>query len=59
MNNATKTLLNIRAIAKDYRMFPNKELAEKSENLSKLNRLILLWQYANNCLFEPNWEDET
>ena len=39
-------------------MFPTRELAEKSVNLSKLGRLILLWQYANDCAFEPDWLDD-
>ena len=38
-------------------MFPTRELAEKAINVSKLGRLILLWQYANDCLFEPDWLD--
>ena len=38
-------------------MFPARELAEKTINISKLGRLILLWQYANDCLFEPDWKD--
>ena len=41
----------------NFNIFPNKELAEKAANLSKLERLILLWQYANDCLFEPDWLD--
>ena len=44
-------LLNI------YNIFPTKELAEKATNVSKLDRLILLWQYANDCIFEPDWLD--
>ena len=45
-------LLNI------YNIFPTRELAEKAVNLSKLERLILLWQYANGCAFEPDWLDD-
>ena len=41
----------------NYNAFPTRELAEKAANLSKLERLILLWQYANDCLFEPDWLD--
>ena len=41
----------------NFNMFPTKELAERAENLSKLDRLILLWQYKNNCLFTPNWKN--
>ena len=41
----------------NFNIFPNKELAEKAANLSKLERLILLWQCANRCLFEPDWLD--
>ena len=40
-----------------YNAFPTQELAEKAINFSRLDRLILLWQYANDCLFEPNWRD--
>ena len=41
----------------NYNTFPTRELAEKAVNLSKLERLILLWQYANGCAFEPDWLD--
>ena len=41
----------------NYNIFPTKELAEKATNVSKLDRLILLWQYANDCLFTPDWLD--
>ena len=41
----------------NYNTFPTRELAEKAVNLSKLGRLILLWQYANDCIFEPDWKD--
>ena len=41
----------------NYNMFPTRELAEKSVNLSKLGRLILLWQYTNDCIFEADWKD--
>ena len=44
-------------LIKNYNVFPTRELAEKAVNLSKLGRLILLWQYANGCLFEPDWLD--
>ena len=41
----------------NYNVFPTMELAKKAVNLSKLERMILLWQYANDCLFEPDWLD--
>ena len=41
----------------NYNAFPTRDLAEKGKNLSKLGRLVLLWQYANDCLFEPDWKD--
>ena len=44
-------------LIKNYNIFPSRELAEEAVNLSKLERLILLWQYANDCLFEPDWLD--
>ena len=41
----------------NYNTFPTKELTEKAVNLSKLGRLILLWQYTNDCVFEPDWKN--
>ena len=41
----------------NFNIFPNKELAEKTINISKLGRLILLWQYTNDCIFEADWKD--
>ena len=41
----------------NYNVFPGLELAERAINLSKLDRLILLWQYKNDCLFIPDWLD--
>ena len=41
----------------NYNAFPSLELAEKALNLSKLDRLILLWQYKNDCLFTPDWKN--
>ena len=43
----------------NFNIFPTRELAEKAINLSKTGRLILLWQYANDCLFEPDWGDDS
>ena len=40
-----------------YNVFPTRELAERAENLSKLDRLILLWQYKNDCLFIPDFKN--
>lgn len=37
--------------------FPNRELAKRAINLSRMERLILLWQHSNNCLFIPDWND--
>ena len=45
--------------AEYYNMFPTYGLAKKVVNLSKLDRLILLRQYANDCLFEPDWGDDS
>ena len=41
----------------NYNVFPSLELAERAINLSKLDRLILLWQYKNNCLFTPDFKN--
>ena len=37
----------------NYNAFPTRKLAEMARNVSKLERLMLLWQYNNGCLFEP------
>ena len=43
---------------RNHNMFPTIELAEKGKNISKLGRLILLWQYANDCIFEAVWNNK-
>ena len=43
----------------NYNAFPTRELAEKTINISKLGRLILLWQYANDCIFTPDWKNDS
>ena len=43
----------------NFNIFPNKEKKKKAVNLSKLGRLILLWQYANDCIFEPDWKNNS
>ena len=43
----------------NFNIFPNKELAKKAVNLSKLGRLVLLWQYANDCIFTPTWKNNS
>ena len=43
----------------NFNMFPTRELAEKGKNLSKLGRLILLWQYANDCILTPDWKNNS
>ena len=48
--------LDIRRI-ENYNAFPTRELVEKATNVSKIGRLILLWQYANDCIFETDWKD--
>ena len=46
-------------ILENYNAFPTEELAEKSIKSSKLGRLILLWQYANDCVYEPDWKNDS
>ena len=43
----------------NFNMFPTRGLAEKGKNLSKLGRLVLLWQYANDCIFETDWKNNS
>ena len=54
---ASSDRAEIKKACLNYNVFPGLALAEKAVNLSKLERLILLWQYANYCLFEPDWLD--
>ena len=54
---ASSDRAEIKKACLNYNVFPGLELAERAINLSKLDRLILLWQYKNNCLFEPNWKN--
>ena len=49
----------IKKIETRYNMFPTKELAQRAVKLSELARLSLLWQYANGCVYEPDWEQDT
>ena len=55
-NSFSNSTFNNKLVA-NFNIFPNKELAEKAVNLSKLGRLILLWQYANDCILTPDWKN--
>ena len=57
IEHASSDRAEIKKACLNYNVFPSLELAERAINLSKLDRLILLWQYANDCLFEPDWLD--
>ena len=57
IEHASSDRAEIKKACLNYNVFPGLALAEGAKNLSKLDRLILLWQYKNNCLFEPNWKD--
>ena len=57
IERASSDRVAIKKACLNYNVFPGLELAERAINLSKLDRLILLWQYKNNCLFKPNWKN--
>ena len=57
IEHASSDRAEIKKACLNYNVFPSVELAERAKNLSKLDRLILLWQYKNNCLFKPNWKN--
>ena len=57
IERASSDRAEIKKACLNYNVFPGLELAERAINLSKLDRLILLWQYKNNCLFTPNWKN--
>ena len=54
---ASSDRAEIKKACLNYNVFPSLELAERAINLSKLDRLILLWQYKNNCLFTPDFKN--
>ena len=57
IEQASSDRAEVKKACLNYNVFPGLELAERAINLSKLDRLILLWQYKNNCLFTPNWKN--
>ena len=57
--NSDRARYRIKKACLNYNVFPGLELAERAINLSKLGRLILLWQYANDCIFTPNWKNNS
>ena len=54
---ASSERIEVKKACLHYAVFPGLELAERALNLSKLDRLILLWQYKNDCLFIPDWKN--
>ncbi len=58
IERASSDRAEIKKACLSYNVFPSLELAERAINLSKLDRLILLWQYKNDCLFTPDWKDD-
>ena len=57
IEQASSDRAEIKKACLNYNVFPGLELAERAENLSKLDRLILLWQYKNDCLFIPDFKN--
>ena len=57
IEQASSDRAEIKKACLNYNVFPSLELAERAINLSKLDRLILLWQYKNNCLFTPDFKN--
>ena len=57
IEHASSDRAEIKKACLNYNVFPGLELAERAKNLSKLDRLILLWQYKNNCLFTPDFKN--
>ena len=57
IEQASSDRAEIKKACLNYNVFPSLELAERAINLSKLDRLILLWQYKNDCLFIPEWNN--
>ena len=58
IEQASSDRAEVKKACLNYNVFPSLELAERAINLSKLDRLILLWQYKNDCLFTPDWKDD-
>ena len=57
IEHASSDRAEIKKACLNYNVFPGLALAEGAKNLSKLDRLILLWQYKNNCLFTPDFKN--
>ena len=57
IEQASSDRAEVKKACLNYNVFPGLALAESAKNLSKLDRLILLWQYKNNCLFTPDWQN--
>ena len=57
IEQASSDRAEIKKACLNYNVFPRLALAERAINLSKLDRLILLWQYKNNCLFTPDFKN--
>ena len=57
IEHASSDRAEIKKACLNYNVFPGLELAERAINLSKLDRLILLWQYKNDCLFIPDFKN--
>lgn len=57
IEQASSERADIKKACLSYNVFPGLDLAERAENLSKLDRLILLWQYKNDCLFIPDFKN--
>ena len=57
IEHASSDRAEIKKACLSYNVFPGLELAERAINLSKLDRLILLWQYKNDCLFIPDFKN--
>lgn len=57
IEHASSDRAEIKKACLNYNVFPGLALAERAKNLSKLDRLILLWQYKNDCLFIPDFKN--
>ena len=57
IEHASSDRAEIKKACLNYNVFPELELVKRAKNLSKLDRLVLLWQYKNDCLFTPDWNN--
>lgn len=51
--------VEFKKLLKEYMLFPFGKMAYVCKDMSKIERLQILYQFENNMLFSPNWRSDT